>query len=61
MRVLAQARSSEVVARSTYIKSRVSLERAIGALLESHNIQLDDSIRNDPEGAPPTAFEPKAN
>ena len=36
---LAQARSTEVVARSTYIKSRVSLERAIGTLLESHNIK----------------------
>ncbi len=44
---LAQARSTEVVARSTYIKSRVSLERAIGALLESHNIQLDDAIRGE--------------
>jgi outer membrane protein TolC len=43
---LAQARSTEVVARSTYIKSRVSLERAIGTLLESHNIKLDDAIRN---------------
>ena len=43
---LAQARSTEVVARSTYIKARVSLERALGVLLESHNIQLDDAIRN---------------
>jgi outer membrane protein TolC len=58
---LAQARSTEVVARSNYIKSRVSLERAIGTLLESHNIKLDDSIRNDPDAAPPAAFEPKAN
>jgi outer membrane protein TolC len=59
---LAQARSTEVVARSTYIKSRVSLERAIGTLLESHNIKLDDSIRNEPpDAAPPAAFEPKAN
>jgi len=59
---LAQARSTEVGARSTYIKSRVSLERAIGTLLESHNIKLDDAIRNElPDAAPPAAPEPKAN
>ena len=56
---LAQARSTEVVARSTYIKSRVSLERAIGTLLESHNIQLDDAIRGElPGGTPPSTTEP---
>jgi outer membrane protein TolC len=54
---LAQARSSEVVARSTYIKSRVSLERAIGALLESHNIQLDDAIRGELPDLPPAGAE----
>ena len=59
---LAQARSSEVVARSTYIKSRVSLERAIGALLESHNIQLDDAIRGELPDLPPAGAEtPKNN
>jgi outer membrane protein TolC len=50
--LLAQARSTEVVARSTYIKSRVSLERAIGALLESSNIQFEDAIRNQPGASP---------
>jgi outer membrane protein TolC len=44
---LAQARSTEVVARSTYIKARVSLERALGTLLESSDIKLDDAIRNE--------------
>ena len=60
---LAQARSTEVVARSTYIKSRVSLERAIGTLLESHNIQLDDAIRGELPGgtAPGTTGPPKSN
>jgi outer membrane protein TolC len=59
---LAQARSSEVVARSTYIKSRVSLERAIGALLESHNIQLDDAIRGELPDLPPAGAEtPKSD
>jgi len=62
---LAQARSTEVGARSVYIKARISLERAIGTLLESHNIQLDDAISNrlpgtgaaEPLAAPPTAAE----
>ena len=48
---LAQARSTEVVARSTYIKARVALKRSIGALLESYNIQLDDAIRNELPGS----------
>ncbi len=43
---LAQARSTEVAARSTYIKSRVALERAIGSLVEQADIQLDEAIRN---------------
>jgi outer membrane protein TolC len=58
---LAQARSTEVVARSTYIKSRVSLDRAIGTLLEAHNIQLDDAIRGELPGAPPAAAAPRSN
>jgi outer membrane protein len=48
---LAQARSTEVAARSTYIKSRVALERAIGSLVERANIQLDEAIRNEIPGA----------
>jgi len=55
---LAQARSTEVVARSTYIKARVSLERAIGVLLESHDIQLADAISNDLPGASPGNTQP---
>jgi outer membrane protein TolC len=58
---LAQARSSEVVARSTYIKSQVSLERAIGALLESHNIQLDDAIRGELPDLPLASAETPKN
>jgi outer membrane protein TolC len=59
---LAQARSTEVVARSTYIKSRVSLERAIGTLLEAHNIQLDEAIRGElPDTPPAGAATPKSN
>jgi outer membrane protein TolC len=50
---LAQARSSEVVARSAYIKARISLERAIGTLLETSHIELDDAIRNELPGEQP--------
>jgi outer membrane protein len=45
---LAQARSTEVAARSTYIKARISLERAIGSLLETSNIEIDGAIRGQP-------------
>jgi len=51
---LAQARSTEVVARSTYIKSRVALQRALGTSLEDSGIQLDEAIRGQlPPSAPP--------
>ncbi len=50
---LAQARSTEVAARSTYIKSRVALERAIGSLLESSNIQFENAISNQATPAQP--------
>jgi outer membrane protein TolC len=58
---LAQARSTEVAARSTYIKSRVALERAIGSLVERANVQLDEAIRNEistPPSSPPMPAEP---
>jgi hypothetical protein len=42
-----------VVARSAYIKARISLERAIGTLLETSHIKLDDAIRNEPPGEQP--------
>jgi len=51
---LAQARSTEVVARSTYIKSKVALQRALGTLLEDSGIGLDEAIRGQlpPSAAP---------
>ena len=59
---LAQARSTEVVARSTYIKSRVALQRALGSLLEDSGIQLDDAIRGQlPPSAPPVVPPPTPN
>jgi outer membrane protein TolC len=42
---LAQARSTEVAARSTYIEAKVALDRAIGTVLESNRIDLDEAIR----------------
>lgn len=50
---LAQARSTEVVARSTYIKSKVALQRALGTLLEDSGIQLDEAIRAQLPPSPP--------
>ena len=41
---LAQARSTEIVARSNWVKARIALDRALGNLLEKNNIALDDAI-----------------
>ena len=41
---LAQARSTEVAARSDWMKARIALDRARN-LLEKNNISLDDAIR----------------
>jgi outer membrane protein TolC len=41
---LAQARSTEVTARSVWIKARVALDRAIGNLLEKNGVTYDDSV-----------------
>jgi len=41
---LAQARSTEIAARSNYMKARLALDHALGDLLEKNNVQLDDAI-----------------
>jgi outer membrane protein len=41
---LAQARSTEIAARSNWMKTRIALDRALGNLLEKNNIALDDAI-----------------
>ncbi|WP_158793007.1 TolC family protein [Granulicella sp. L60] len=41
---LAQARSTEIAARSNWMKARIALDRALGNLLEKNNISLDDAI-----------------
>jgi outer membrane protein len=40
---LAQARSTEVAAKSVYAKAKTALERALGLTLESHSISLDET------------------
>jgi outer membrane protein TolC len=42
---LAQARSTEVAARSDWMKARIALDRSLGDLLEKNNIAIDDAIR----------------
>lgn len=42
---LAQARSTEVAARSIWIKARVALDRSVGDLLQKNGISYDDSVR----------------
>jgi outer membrane protein TolC len=42
---LAQAKSSEIAARSDWMKARIELDNAVGDLLEKNHIQLDDAIR----------------
>jgi outer membrane protein len=43
--LLAQARSTEVAARSSYVKARAALERATGSILDRHNISIDAAIQ----------------
>jgi len=42
---LAQALSTEIAARSNYMKARLALDHALGDLLEKNNIDLDDAIK----------------
>lgn len=41
---LAQARSTEVAARSDYMKAQMSLDRALGDLLQKNGVVLDEAI-----------------
>ena len=42
---LAQARSTEIAARSNYEKARIALDHSLGTLLEQNHIVLDDAIQ----------------
>jgi outer membrane protein len=50
---LAQARSTEVAARSVWIKARVALDRALGSLLDKNGITFDQSVTNELPAAQP--------
>ena len=41
---LAQAKSTEIAARSNWMKARIELDRALGDLLDKNHVQLDDAI-----------------
>jgi outer membrane protein TolC len=43
--LLAQARSTEVAARSSYAKARAALERATGAILDEHHISFEAAVK----------------
>jgi len=42
---LAQARSTEIAARSNYEKARIALDHSLGTLLDQNHIVLDDAIQ----------------
>lgn len=42
---LAQARSTEVAARSDWMKALLSLDRALGDLLQKNNVVFDDAVK----------------
>ncbi|HYK91775.1 MAG TPA: TolC family protein [Acidobacteriota bacterium] len=55
---LAQARSTEVAAKSVYAKARNALERALGMTLQNHNIVVDEAFRGR-VSRPPAALPPE--
>jgi len=52
---LAQARPTEVSARSVWIKARVALDRAVGNLLDKNGITYDESVVGQLPAEQPTA------
>jgi outer membrane protein TolC len=42
---LAQAKSTEIAARSNWMKARIELDHALGDLLDRNHIELDDAIQ----------------
>ncbi|HTS66679.1 MAG TPA: TolC family protein [Candidatus Acidoferrales bacterium] len=43
--LLSQARSTEVAARSSYVKARAALQRAMGAILDENHISLESAMK----------------
>ena len=52
---LAQARSTEIAARSNYMKARIELDHSLGDLIEKNNVELDDAIKGQLPAAAPLA------
>jgi len=46
--LLSQARSSEVAAKSAYVKARAALQRATGSILSENNVSLDAAYKGRP-------------
>ena len=44
--LLAQAKSTEVAAKSAYGKARVALQRSTGAILRDNNITVESAYQN---------------
>jgi len=43
--LLAQAKSTEVAAKSSYVKARAALQRATGSILSDYNISFDAAVK----------------
>jgi outer membrane protein TolC len=43
--LLAQSRSTEVAARSSYVKARAALQRAMGTILDENRISFDSAVK----------------
>ncbi len=43
--LLAQAKSTEIAAQSSYVKARAALTRATGTILDEHHISFDNAIK----------------
>ncbi len=43
--LLAQAKSTEVAAKSSWVKARAALQRATGTILDQNSISFDDAVR----------------
>ena len=43
--LLAQAKSTEVAAKSSYVKARAALQRATGSIVGDNNISIDAAIK----------------
>jgi len=43
--LLAQAKSTEVAAKSSYVKARAALQRAMGSILDENHISIDQAVK----------------